>query len=310
MRPSLRFIPVLVLLLAVPGACQRDRAELDRIFEARTPRPVGSDAPAQRRKRHPPGENPFHLPSQPLSAKVGDFVLVPSRAAIEQAFEQGVEEQTFVFYGATVVESFPLETRVRYLTHEQRTLPNALVVPIRRGALATRGDVVLTSRPGGSGLVRALVAGGEPAAPRVSYLDPVVPVDALDERSAFEGVLARDTFQVVRQPGEPGSSLACGDPEKSEPVIVLKLVGERRLALGFGGRLRVVSSNTCRALPISTTPEVGQTVWFPLFSGFASGKVEGFDPVLGRATVSHDFAGEPRKVGVGLTSLWFGAEGP
>lgn len=308
--PRLRPGLCLVLAACAGVACSRNEAELDRIFEARTPRPVGSDAPTPRRQRHPPGENPFGLASAPLQVGVGDFVLVPSRAAIEQAFEQGTEEQTFVYYAATVVETGALETRVRYLTHEQRTLPNALVVPIRRGALAKRGEVVLTSRARGTGLSRALVLGGDPSAPRVSFLDPVVPASALAEPAALESVLPRDGFHVVREPGEPGSTLACGEGSEREALIVLKVFDERRLAIGFAGRLRVVPANACETLPIGLAPAPGQTVWFPLFSRFHSGRVERFDDATGRALVSYDFAGESRKLAVGLSNLWLGPKGP
>jgi hypothetical protein len=287
------------------AGCSRNEAELDRIFEARTPRPEGSDTPPRRPRRHLPGETPFGLPARGLAARVGDFVLVPSRAALERAFEEGVEEQTFVFYGATILELGPVETRVRYLTHEQRTLPNTLVVPIRRGELASRGDLVLTSHTRGAGLVRALTTGGEPGAPRVSYLDPVVHAD---EPASFEDVLPRDTFHVIREPGEPGSTVACGDGREREALIVLKAFDEHRLGLGFAGRLRVVRADSCRALPIRAAPSGGQTVWFPQLSGFISGRVERFDPQTGRAWVTHEFAGESRKFAVGLASLWFGPE--
>jgi hypothetical protein len=306
----LRFGFALGPVLLAGAGCSRNEAELDRIFEARTPRPVGSDTAPQRRQRHPPGENPFGLPSGPLNAAVGDCGLVPSRAAIEQAFEQGTEEQTFVYYGATVVETGPLESRMRYLTHEQRTIPNALVVPIRRGALASRGDVVLTSRAHGSGLVRALVIGGEPISPRVTYLDPATPVEALAEPAALESALPRDSFHVVREPGEPGSTVACGEGADREALIVLKVFDERRLGIGFAGRMRVVRAESCRLLPIQSTPTPGQTAWFPLFSRFSSGRVDRFDQGLGRALISYEFAGEARKLAVGTSNLWLGPQGP
>jgi hypothetical protein len=297
---------VVVLASCVGTGCDRNDAELDRIFEARTPRPVGSDTPPQRTRRHLPGENPFGLPSRALAAAAGDFVLVPSRAAIERAFEQGTEEQTFVFYGATILETGPVETRVRYLTHEQRTLPNALVVPIRRGALARPGDVLLTSHTRGAGLVRALVTGGEPATPRVSYLDPVV---VSGDPVTLDDVLPRDTFHVLREPGEPGTTLACGEGRQLEALIALKAFDERRLGLGFAGRLRLVRADSCQALPLALEPSVGQTVWFPRFSGFVSGRVERFEPRTGRARVTQEFAGESRTLEVGSPNLWLGPTG-
>jgi hypothetical protein len=46
-----------------------------------------------------------------------------------------------------------------------------------------------------------------------------------------------------------------------------------------------------------------------LFSRFSKGRVERFDPALGRALISYDFAGESRTLAVGASNLWLGPEG-
>jgi hypothetical protein len=288
-------------LLATATGCTRDDAELSQIFDSRSPRPVTSETALRQRARRPAGENPFGLPSRPLAAGLGDFVLAPSPATLEQAFEQGVEEQTFAYYGAVIDELGPLETRVRFLTHERRTLPNALLVPIRRGALASPGDVVLTSRASGSGLSRAIVVAGKPEAPRVRYLDPALRADT--PALQLEDTLPRDTFHVVREPGEPGSSLACTSEAETQPVILLKRIDERLLVLGFAGRLRVFSESSCKRLPIAIELQVGQKVRFPLLSGFAQGSVQRLDAANGRVWVRFVRAGEPRELGVGIGNL-------
>lgn len=296
-------------LLLLGAACTRDEAELSQIFDARTPRPAGSETALRQRVRRPAGENPFNLPSRPLGALVGDFVLAPSAATLEQAFEQGAEEQTFVYYGAVVDTPGPLETAVRFLTHERRTLPNALLVPIRRGALASPGEVVLTSRASSAGLARAIALGGEAAAPRVKYLDPPLrpglesPLGAEVLPVAAEDTLRRNSFHVLREPGEPGTTLACRSEGEAEPVILLKVIDEQRLVLGFAGRLRVFPATACRALPIAFVPSLGQAVRFPLLAGFAEGRVQRVDVPDGRVWVRFERAGEAREIGVGFGNI-------
>lgn len=302
--------PWLLGWLALSGAgCTRDEAELAQIFDARSPRPAGSETALQKRVRRPAGENPFGLPSRPLSAALGDFVLAPSFATLEQAFDQGADAQTFVYYGAIIQELGPLETSVRFLTHEKRTLPNALIVPIRRGALASPGDVLLTSRASGAGMVRAIAIGGEPATPRVKYLDPPVrsdldaPLRAELLPGALEDTLPRNQFHVVREPGEPGSTVACTGEAGTEPAILLKQIDDRRLVLGFAGRLRVFPAASCRPLPVALSLSAGQKVRFPLLDGFSEGTVQRVDTANGRVSVQLQRAGETREMSVGVGNL-------
>jgi hypothetical protein len=283
-------------------ACTRSEAELDKIFDSRTPS-ASASASARRRSPHPPGENPFGLPSRPLGAAAGDVVLAPSRVALEQAFELGPDSQTFVYYAAVVEETGPLETRLRYPTHERRTLPNAVIVPLRRGALASPGDVVLTTQNAGSGLVRAIAIGGEPGSPRVRYLDPSFQKEKLAGPDIAPQVLPRDTFHVLREPGEPGTTLACSEGQSQSAVIALKLVDERRLVLGFAGRLRVVSAAACTPLPIVPDVRSGQTARFPLLLQLGQGQVQSVDSASGRVWIRSDFAGETRDVAVGFGNV-------
>lgn len=289
-------------LLFVCVACSRDEAELSQIFDSRSPRPLSSETRLRQRQRRPPGENPFGLASAPLRAQIGDFVLAPSPATLEQAFEQGPEQQTFAYHGAWIDELGPLETRVRFLTHERRTLPNALLVPIRRGGLASPGDTVLTARATGAGLVRALVVGGEPSTPQVTYLDPIERVAQTPERAAAEqpDTLSRDTFHALREPGEPGTSVACRGEVDDEPGIALRRGDGRWLVLGFAGRLRTYPDAACRGLPLRAAVEPGAGVRFPLLAGFGRGQVERVDAGRGRVWVEFRFAGERRFAGVGF----------
>ena len=284
-----------------PG-CTRSEKELEQIFESRNPSPSASVS-ARRRSSHAPGENPFGFPSRPLGVSAGDVVLAPSHAALEQAFELGPDSQTFVYYAAVVEEPGPLETRLRYPTHERRTLPNAVIVPLGRGALARPGDVLLTTQNVGSGLVRAIAVGGEPGAPSVRYLEPSFQKEQLAGRDAAPAALPRDTFRVLREPGEAGTTLACSDGSNQSAVIALKLADERRLVLGFGGRLSVVPASACVPLPLVPAVESGQTVRFPLLLQLGQGQVQSVDTASGRVWIRSEFAGEVRDVAVGFGNV-------
>lgn len=261
---------------------------------------AASSAPARRRRA--PGDNPFGFASLPLQARAGDYALVPSKTAIDGAFEQGASEQTFVYLGAHLEEISDRESRVRWLTQQQAFVANALIVPIRGQERAKPGDVVLTSWASGSGLQRAIVvSGGSSESPQVRYLDFVI--EDTPARADEVDTLPPNTFHVLRKPGEPGTTLACVRDNRAEHLVLIKRASPRILGLGFAGRLHVLEERQCVPAPIAPAVALGDAVFVPHVGRFWPAQVEKIDRPSGRVHVRHHFAGEERRAAVGFTNV-------
>lgn len=244
----------------------------------------------------------FGLPAQALSAGPGQYALVPARSSLEEALAQGPEGRSFFYHGAWVEEVGPESSRVRWLTGQRGTVPNLLILPVRKGENAAPGSVVLTSWASGAGLQRALVVpGGTPASPRVRYLD-VVFRDETD-LGARPDTLPPNTFHVLTTPGEPGSSIVCRLDGRMEHAIVIKAIDHQWLGLGFGGALHLVKKDTCRALPMVPTRPRDGSVFVPVVGRFVPAKVLGVDQEIGRVRVEYEFGADPREAWIGFTNV-------
>jgi hypothetical protein len=161
---------------------------------------------------------------------------------------------------------------------------------------------VLTSWASGSGLQRAfVVGGGSPESPNVRYLDlslenPAAHADT-DDR------LPPNTFQVIREPGQVGSSLACRTADRVERIIVVKRAGTQLLGLGFAGKLRAFASASCVALALVPSLETGDRVYAAMLGGFVDARVEKLDLSVGRVFVRLAFAGKEKIDAVGFTNV-------
>lgn len=241
---------------------------------------------------------PLDYPAVATLAKPGDHVLVPPRAWLELAQERGVDSQAFVFFLARMATPGPTASLVDVANGDRVALPNALIVPIRRGERVQPGDVVLTAWASGTGMQRGFVVeGGSPSAPRVHYLDFRYQHPSGLGKGAE--VVAPDTFHRLREPGEPGTTLACRDGDRWLHHLVIHATAERWLTLGFAGRLHAVARSACRPLPL--VPELtGGRALVPVLGVFTPARVRAVDTELGRAFVTLAVGADEREDAVGL----------
>lgn len=259
-------------------------------------------ASAAGRERREPGDNPFGFASLPIDAKPGDYALVPSKGAIDGAWEHGAAEQTFVYLGAYLEQVGDKASLVRWLTRQRGRVANAFIVPIRRGERAQPGDVVLTTWASGSGLQRAIVVpGGTAESPKVRYLD--LSLENTAARADESDSLPPNTFHVLRNAGESGTSLACQRGGRVEHIVAIRRSATQLLGLGFAGKMHVLSSDACVALPIAPNVAAGARVYVPHVGGFFSAQVDKVDAAIGRVHVRYPFAGEDRHAAVGFTNV-------
>lgn len=249
-----------------------------------------------------PGAGPLAFEWGPLDALQSDYALVPSKNSIDLAFEYGHDKQTFVYLGATVEKPGEPASEVRWLTQQRATVPNALILPIRRGESVNPGDVLLTSWASGSGLQRAIVVpGGRPESPKVRYLD--LSLDNPAARAEEDDLLPPNTFHRIRQPGEVGSSMACRDSEGVARVIVLKRRADKLLGLGFAGRLGAFDVRRCVPMPLIPDVQPGDRIYVAMLGGFSEGEVERVDGAIGRVVVRLPFSGEEKRTSAGFTNV-------
>jgi hypothetical protein len=260
---------------------------------------VTAPTPSSRRA---PGENPFGLPAASISARAGDFALVPSRGSLNQAYEQPESSRSLLYSGAIIERPGERESGVTWPTGQRGSVANSLLIAFPRAARAAQGDIVLTSSTSNSGFLRAIVvSAGESESPRVRQLD--LPLEPAAVAAEPESTLRPNTFRVLREAGEPGSTLACRREKRSERFVLVTAAGERRLGLGFAGRALLLDASSCRALPLVPRVQPGSHAFIPVAGEFIPAEVSRVDTLNGRVIVKYEFAAESHEMAVGYTNV-------
>jgi hypothetical protein len=244
----------------------------------------------------------FSFPGVPARAKEGDYVLAPAFATLQGIEAQGLARHTVIYYGGWMRQPGEERSLVESLAKQTRPIPNAAIIPIAPGQRAEPGDVVLTSWASGSGMQRAVVVeGGTPEEPVVRYLDM-----ALENPSGWgerTDKLKRNTFAVLTQPGEPGTTAACREGERLLRYIVTRRFDAEVLALGFAGKLRLLQAGDCEFLPVRAQVERGQHVLVPYLGRFVESEVFRVKEGLGRVVVRRKMGGKRFEQAVPVTDI-------
>jgi hypothetical protein len=284
---------VLVAALLAASCAKKEGPGRDRRGDRR-PAASASGADASSAPRRPPGDLPFAFPKVGPAGKKGDFVLAPSRNWIDEAFTQGGDNQTFIYYGGWLTEAGAESSVVKSLSGETARLPNAMILRVGQGETAQPGDVVLTAWASGSGLQRAIVVeGGTPAQPRVRYLD--IDFDNPLGWAEKDDDLPANTFHVLKQPGELGTTFACKDGARHARFIAVAEAENKLLGLGFAGKIRVLERSACTPLPIVPKVKAADKLFVPVLGSFAEAKVTKVEPKIGRVWAKHEFGGAPKE---------------
>jgi hypothetical protein len=244
-----------------------------------------------------PGEIPLPYPVVGTTAQPGDFVIAPAREFFDRAVAEGINKVGMIYYGAYMEAPGSAESRIKTLTGKIVTLPNSLIVPIRRGEQAAVGDILLGTWQSGSGMQRAIViAGGTPAAPKVRYLD--LDYDNPAGVGQKDDTLKADCFHKQPDGLAVGNVVAVKAPGGHKRLLVVGVSGEKVLGLGFANRLMVAAKADCTPLPLKPAVKAGDKVLIPSMGTFRPATVDNVDTAIGRVFATYEFGGKPKTVAV------------
>lgn len=249
--------------------------------------------------------DPFpDFPKGNLAAAEGDYVLTPSVSWQEDATKEGAEDQTFIFYNAKMSKAGAEYSTVDFTFDGEKEIPNYMIVPIKSGQTAKKGDIVLTWWQSGSGMQRAIVTDdSNPAEPEVNYID----IDWDNPAKTDEGVgfgqrkevIKPNSFQVLTSEWAPGTTVAVKNGADYKAATVISVNGNEVLTLGFAGKMASYPKADCIALPVVPNVKVGDMVQAPWVGTFKNVKVQKVDKVMGRVWTDDPFSDDPMVIPFG-----------
>jgi hypothetical protein len=253
-----------------------------------------------------PGEIPFQgFPPVNTTARADEVVLAPSYNWIQDAATKGPDKVTFIWYSQKMVAPGEVESEVEFLSPGKAKIPNAYVIPIPAAQMAKVGDIVLTWWQSGSGMNRAIVVeAADPTQPTVRYLDidydnPAKSRDGKTTIGQMDEKLKPNSFVRLTSPWEPGTTLAVNDGASRKSVKVIRVAGEKILALGSAGTLKVYDKANVTPVPIRPNVKAGDKVQAPKYGTFAEAAVTRVDARNGRVFVKFGTAPEEKAIAFG-----------
>ena len=301
-------IPLLLTTLACGDEEKTENAETkvnDASSEKKeAPKPqkkeAKKDSPKPEEKAPPKvvkGKIHLDYPIVETTAKAGQFVFAPSRQFLDEALAG--KRASFIFYGATVIETGKEESTVESLAGTKFSIPNSLIIPIQPTTTATKGDFLLADWS--ASLQQSIVVGGSSEEPIVRHLS--LDYDNPSKIGTKEFTLKKERFHKLEKAGQVGTTAACG-PEKTHGMITHS-TEEKLLLLGWAGKLLVFNKKDCKNIALGTTFSEGMDVYHPSFGSYSdeAGKVIKVDAAIGRVWVSHEFAGKKKETAFSVLDL-------
>ncbi len=243
--------------------------------------------------------DPFKdFPKGTITANVGDYVLSPSENWQRDATDKGNDQVTFIFYDQKIAEVGSEYSKIDFMSNAGVEIPNYMIIPIKSGQTAKKGDILLTWWQSGSGMKRAIVTDASNASePMVNYID--LDWDNPSKNDAGVGIgqqsekIAANTFQVISNIWESGSSVAAKEGSDYKKATVIKVSGDKVLTIGFAGKMKVYNKSDCTPIAIIPSVKVGDMVQVPWVGTFKNTKVEKVDAKNGRVWCDDPYSDDP-----------------
>lgn len=161
---------------------------------------------------------------------------------------------------------------------DKQLVPNALIVPIKKGQKAKKGDIVLTWWQSGSGMQRAIVIdASNPTEPTAVYLDRYWKDDPNheDNKKLAKGEqLKPNSFNVIKD-GEwqAGAAVAYREGGEWRKGTLIHVDGDKVLLSVFSSHLLATTKARCKLIPFKEKIKKGDKVWATFVDGFRSGYI-------------------------------------
>lgn len=248
--------------------------------------------------------DPFkNFPKDAITAYPGDYVLSPSKNWQEDA-TNGKENVTFIFYAQKMAEVGTEYSKVDFLNEKGVEVPNYMIIPIKSGQTAKKGDIVLTWWQSGSGMQRAIVVDDKnPSQPIVNYMDIDWNNPAKNDKGVGIGQMTEqlepNSFHVINSEWESGTTVAVKEGSDFKQATVVKLSGDQVLTIGFGGAMKIYPKSDCSPVAVKPSCKVGDMVQAPWVGKYKNLKVEKVDAKMGRVWVDDPYSDQPMIVPFG-----------
>lgn len=236
-----------------------------------------------------PGEIPFNgFPTVGTTAKADEVVLAPSYNWIQDAVTKGPDKVTFIFYNQKMIAPGEVESEVEFLSPGKMKIPNAYIIPIPAAQKASVGDIVLTWWQSGSGMNRAIVVeAGNPSEPTVRYLDiaydnPAKSRDGKTTIGQMDEKLKPNSFIKISNAWEPGTVIGVNDGANIKKAQIIRVAGDKVLAMGFAGSLHVYDKSASTPVPVKPNVKAGDKVKAAIYGNFQNATVTRVDNKIGR----------------------------
>ncbi len=252
-------------------------------------------------------KDPFKdFPKEAISIAAGGEAFVAPDLANPGNKGIKAEDLRLIFVNKKVKEAGAEYSKVTSFGAEVE-LPNYLIIPIKPGQTAKKGDIVLAPWHHGSSMMRAIVIDAKDATkPKVNFID----VDWENPAKGDKGVgygqeetqLEPNTFHVLSAAWESGTTVAVKKGNEWREFSVVKVSGEKVMIFDAMHKIKVVSKADCKAIEVKPTCKVGDEVMAPWVGKFVKTKVQKIDTKYGRVYVKDPYSDKPLIVPFGAVT--------
>jgi len=231
-------------------------------------------------------DNPFpELADEPMNANVGEYVFAAKNHTLEAYKDTKFEDLTESVGLATVVEPGTPKSKLNSVGDKE--ISNYLIITFAPGATAQVGDIVVAPWHHGGSMKRAIVTNAtDPARPTVNFID----IDWENPATGDGGVgygkeetqLEANTFFVLNAEWLAGSTVAIKNGNDWEEHILLKVSGDKILAMDWSSKIRIHDKANCKSIEVKGDFKVGDVVQAPKYGTYEELTITKIDSKFGR----------------------------